>query len=163
VAHAVTHDLQNDETPENTGGLEYRYRDSNPGFRRERSVVARRHPLTHRDGSSRRSSSARTNLYTAQRLDPPDPVPDWWPRNLRASHLMSSTASLLRSRPRCCVLHAAAERQGTLPPPRRGPRDQRMDSAVERVMTAGGPALRTNRRPPLLVGATPSSVPWIDC
>ena len=29
---------QNDETPVNTGVLKYRYRDSNPGFRRERAA-----------------------------------------------------------------------------------------------------------------------------
>ena len=30
VAHTVAHDPKNDETPENTGVLKYRYRDSNP-------------------------------------------------------------------------------------------------------------------------------------
>jgi hypothetical protein len=34
----VAHDPTNDETPENTGVLKYRYRDSNPGFRRERAT-----------------------------------------------------------------------------------------------------------------------------
>ncbi len=34
----VAHDHKNDETPENTGVLKYRYRDSNPGFRRERAA-----------------------------------------------------------------------------------------------------------------------------
>jgi hypothetical protein len=29
VAHTVSHDPNNDETPENTGVLKYRYRDSN--------------------------------------------------------------------------------------------------------------------------------------
>ena len=38
VAHTVAHDPQNDETPVNTGVLKYRYRDSNPGFRRERAA-----------------------------------------------------------------------------------------------------------------------------
>jgi hypothetical protein len=38
VAHTLAHDPQNDETPENTGVLKYRYRDSNPGFRRERAA-----------------------------------------------------------------------------------------------------------------------------
>ena len=37
VAHTVAHDPKNDETPDNTGVLKYRYRDSNPGFRRERA------------------------------------------------------------------------------------------------------------------------------
>jgi hypothetical protein len=34
----VAHAPQNDETPDNTGVLKYRYRDSNPGFRRERAA-----------------------------------------------------------------------------------------------------------------------------
>jgi hypothetical protein len=34
----VAHSPQNDETPVNTGVLKYRYRDSNPGFRRERAA-----------------------------------------------------------------------------------------------------------------------------
>ena len=38
VAHTVAHNPKNDETPENTGVLKYRYRDSNPGFRRERAA-----------------------------------------------------------------------------------------------------------------------------
>ena len=38
VAHTVARDPRNDETPENTGVLKYRYRDSNPGFRRERAA-----------------------------------------------------------------------------------------------------------------------------
>jgi integrase len=38
VAHTVAHDPHNEETPENTGALRYRYRDSNPGFRRERAA-----------------------------------------------------------------------------------------------------------------------------
>ena len=38
VAHPVAHDPQNDEIPKNTGFLKYRYRDSNPGFRRERAA-----------------------------------------------------------------------------------------------------------------------------
>ena len=38
VAHTVAHDPQNDETPKSTGVLKYRYRDSNPGFRREREL-----------------------------------------------------------------------------------------------------------------------------
>jgi integrase len=38
VAHTVAHDPQNEETPKNTGVLKYRYRDSNPGFRRERAA-----------------------------------------------------------------------------------------------------------------------------
>ena len=38
VAHTVAHDPKNDETPENAGVLKYRYRDSNPGFRRERAA-----------------------------------------------------------------------------------------------------------------------------
>jgi len=38
AAHTVAHDPKNDETPENTGVLKYRYRDSNPGFRRERAA-----------------------------------------------------------------------------------------------------------------------------
>jgi integrase len=38
VAHTVAHEPKNDETPENTGVLKYRYRDSNPGFRRERAA-----------------------------------------------------------------------------------------------------------------------------
>jgi integrase len=38
VAQTVAHDPQNDETPDNTGVLKYRYRDSNPGFRRERAA-----------------------------------------------------------------------------------------------------------------------------
>jgi integrase len=38
VAHTVAHDPQNDETPVDTGVLKYRYRDSNPGFRRERAA-----------------------------------------------------------------------------------------------------------------------------
>jgi integrase len=38
VAHTVAHDPNNDETPVNTGVLKYRYRDSNPGFRRERAA-----------------------------------------------------------------------------------------------------------------------------
>jgi integrase len=38
VAHTVAHAPINDETPENTGVLKYRYRDSNPGFRREREA-----------------------------------------------------------------------------------------------------------------------------
>jgi Phage integrase family len=38
VARTVAHDSQNDETPKNTGVLQYRYRDSNPGFRRERAA-----------------------------------------------------------------------------------------------------------------------------
>ena len=38
VAQTVAHDPENDETPENTGVLKYRYRDSNPGFRRERAA-----------------------------------------------------------------------------------------------------------------------------
>jgi hypothetical protein len=36
----VAQDPQNDETPVNTGVLKYRYRDSNPGFRRERVLEA---------------------------------------------------------------------------------------------------------------------------
>ena len=38
VAQTVAHDPENAETPENTGVLKYRYRDSNPGFRRERAA-----------------------------------------------------------------------------------------------------------------------------
>ncbi len=38
MAHSVAHDRQNDETPVNTGVLKYRYRDSNPGYRRERAA-----------------------------------------------------------------------------------------------------------------------------
>jgi hypothetical protein len=38
VAQTVAHDPTNDETPENAGVLKYRYRDSNPGFRRERAA-----------------------------------------------------------------------------------------------------------------------------
>jgi Phage integrase family len=34
----VAHEPKNDETPENSGVLKYRYRDSNPGFRRERAA-----------------------------------------------------------------------------------------------------------------------------
>ena len=34
----VAHASNNDETPVNTGVLKYRYRDSNPGFRRERAA-----------------------------------------------------------------------------------------------------------------------------
>ena len=45
VAHTVAHDPNNDETPVNTGVLQYRYRDSNPGFRRER---ASEHPIASR-------------------------------------------------------------------------------------------------------------------
>ena len=37
VAHTVAHAPIDDETPENLGVLKYRYRDSNPGFRRERA------------------------------------------------------------------------------------------------------------------------------
>jgi len=38
VAQTVARPPQNDETPVNTGVLKYRYRDSNPGFRREREL-----------------------------------------------------------------------------------------------------------------------------
>ena len=38
VAHTVAHDPQNEKTPEDSGVLKYRYRDSNPGFRRERAA-----------------------------------------------------------------------------------------------------------------------------
>jgi integrase len=38
VAHTVANDPTNDETPKNSGVLKYRYRDSNPGFRRERAA-----------------------------------------------------------------------------------------------------------------------------
>ncbi len=38
VAQTVAQDPQNDETPVATGVLKYRYRDSNPGFRRERAA-----------------------------------------------------------------------------------------------------------------------------
>ena len=38
VAQTVAHDPQNAETPESSGVLKYRYRDSNPGFRRERAA-----------------------------------------------------------------------------------------------------------------------------
>jgi hypothetical protein len=38
VAQTVAHHPENDETPDNTGVLKYRYRDSNPGFRRERAA-----------------------------------------------------------------------------------------------------------------------------
>ena len=38
LAQTVAHASQNDETPVNTGVLKYRYRDSNPGFRRERAA-----------------------------------------------------------------------------------------------------------------------------
>lgn len=38
VAHTVAHDPRNEKTPANTGVLRYRYRDSNPGFRRERAA-----------------------------------------------------------------------------------------------------------------------------
>ncbi len=38
VAHTVAHYPNNDETPASTGVLKYRYRDSNPGFRRERAA-----------------------------------------------------------------------------------------------------------------------------
>jgi integrase len=38
VAHTVAHGPKNDETPVDTGVLRYRYRDSNPGFRRERAA-----------------------------------------------------------------------------------------------------------------------------
>ena len=38
VAQTVAHEPQNDETPATTGVLKYRYRDSNPGFRRERAA-----------------------------------------------------------------------------------------------------------------------------
>jgi hypothetical protein len=34
----VAHPLQNAESPVNAGDSEYRYRDSNPGFRRERAA-----------------------------------------------------------------------------------------------------------------------------
>ncbi len=34
----VAHDPTNDETPDSAGVLKYRYRDSNPGFRRERAA-----------------------------------------------------------------------------------------------------------------------------
>ena len=38
VAHTVAHPPQNAKTPVDTGVSEYRYRDSNPGFRRERAA-----------------------------------------------------------------------------------------------------------------------------
>jgi integrase len=38
VAHTVAHPPQNTKSPVNTGDSEYRYRDSNPGFRRERAA-----------------------------------------------------------------------------------------------------------------------------
>jgi hypothetical protein len=38
VARTVAHRLGNAETPVDTGVSEYRYRDSNPGFRRERAA-----------------------------------------------------------------------------------------------------------------------------
>ena len=38
VAHTVAQEPNNDETPATTGVLQYRYRDSNPGFRRERAA-----------------------------------------------------------------------------------------------------------------------------
>ena len=38
VAHTVAQDPNNEETPVNAGALKYRYRDSNPGFRRERAA-----------------------------------------------------------------------------------------------------------------------------
>jgi hypothetical protein len=38
VAQTVAHQPQDDENPVNTGLLKYRYRDSNPGFRRERAA-----------------------------------------------------------------------------------------------------------------------------
>ncbi len=38
VAQTVAHAPENAETPENSGVLKYRYRDSNPGFRRERAA-----------------------------------------------------------------------------------------------------------------------------
>jgi hypothetical protein len=34
----VAHGPENEETPMDTGILKYRYRDSNPGFRRERAA-----------------------------------------------------------------------------------------------------------------------------
>jgi hypothetical protein len=39
VAHTVAQAPENEETPVDTGVLKYRYRDSNPGFRRERVVT----------------------------------------------------------------------------------------------------------------------------
>ncbi len=41
VAQTVAHGPDNAETPDNTGVLQYRYRDSNPGFRRERAPDCR--------------------------------------------------------------------------------------------------------------------------
>jgi integrase len=38
VARTVAHRPENEKTPENSGVLKYRYRDSNPGFRRERAA-----------------------------------------------------------------------------------------------------------------------------
>ncbi len=38
VAQTVAHSPQDDKSPAATGDLEYRYRDSNPGFRRERAA-----------------------------------------------------------------------------------------------------------------------------
>jgi integrase len=38
VAHTVAHPPHNSETPVKTGVSEYRYRDSNPGYRRERAA-----------------------------------------------------------------------------------------------------------------------------
>jgi integrase len=38
VAHTVAHPTENTKSPVNMGDSEYRYRDSNPGFRRERAA-----------------------------------------------------------------------------------------------------------------------------
>jgi hypothetical protein len=38
VAHNVAHPSANEKTPENPDVVKYRYRDSNPGFRRERAA-----------------------------------------------------------------------------------------------------------------------------
>ena len=38
AAQTVAHDRQNEKTPDESGVLKYRYRDSNPGFRRERAA-----------------------------------------------------------------------------------------------------------------------------
>ena len=38
LAQTVAHEPNNDETPVNARVLKYRYRDSNPGFRRERAA-----------------------------------------------------------------------------------------------------------------------------
>jgi integrase len=63
----VAQDPNNDETPNNAGVLQYRYRDSNPGFRRERATE---HPVPSRKIA--KFPISRANMNSAESPNAPN-------------------------------------------------------------------------------------------